>query len=129
MSRELYEAALIDGCTHIQYFIKIVLPLSKAIIAVLGLYYGVFHWNDYFKGLIYLQNANLYPLQLFLRSILVEASIDASLLDAEEALKQQRIVELIKYGLIIVSSLPVLMIYPFLQKYFVKGVMIGSVKG
>lgn len=129
LSDELYEAAIIDGCTHFKYFTKMVLPLSKAILAVLALYYGVGHWNDYFKGLIYLSNKDLFPLQLFLRSILVEASIDMDLLDVEEAIKQQRLVEIIKYGLIIVSSLPVLMIYPFLQKYFVKGVMIGSVKG
>lgn len=129
LSGELYEAAVIDGCTHFQFFGKIVIPLSKAIIAVLSLYYFVFHWNDYFRGLIYLSDSKYYPLQLFLRSILVETSIDIELLDVEEALKQQRLVELIKYGLIIVSSLPVLMIYPFLQKYFVKGVMIGSVKG
>lgn len=129
LSDELYEAAVIDGCTHFQYFGKIVMPLSKAIIAVLALYYGVWFWNDYFKGLIYLSNKNLFPLQLFLRSILVESSIDIELLDVEEAIKQQRLVEIIKYGLIIVSSLPVLVIYPFLQKYFVKGVMIGSVKG
>lgn len=129
LSKELYEAAVIDGCTHFQYFFQIVLPLSKAIIAVLGLYYGVFHWNDYFRALIYLRDGELYPLQLFLRSILVEASADMELLDVEEVIKQQRLVELIKYGLIIVSSLPILVVYPFLQKYFVKGVMIGSVKG
>lgn len=129
LSQELYEAAVIDGCTHIQYFIRVVLPLSKAIIAVLSLYYGVSYWNEYFKGLIYLTDKELYPLQLFLRSILIENAIDTELLDVEEALHQQRLVEIIKYGLIIVSSIPVLVIYPFLQKYFVKGVMIGSVKG
>lgn len=130
VSEELYEAAVMDGCSHIRYFVQIVMPLSKAILAVLALYYGVAIWNEFFKGLIYLQDKNLYPLQLFLRSILVENTVsEEELVFVEEVVKQQRLVELMKYGLIIVSSVPILMVYPFLQKYFVKGVMIGSVKG
>jgi putative aldouronate transport system permease protein len=129
LPEELFEAASLDGCNHIRYFFTIALPLSKAIMAVLALYYGIGHWNDYFKGLIYLNDSKLYPLQLFLRSILIENEVDNTVMDMEEVLNQQRIVEIIKYGLIIISSLPILMLYPFLQKYFVQGVMIGSIKG
>ena len=127
---ELYEAAYIDGISHFQNFWQIVLPLSKPIIAVMCLYYGVGHWNDYWKGMIYLNDQKLYPLQLILRGILTLDQIDFSLLtDYEEILRLQSRKELIKYGIIIVSTVPMLVIYPFLQKYFVKGVMIGSLKG
>lgn len=127
---ELYEAAEIDGCSHFIFFTKIVLPLSKALIAVLTLYYGIAQWNEFMKALIYLNDEKLYPLQLIFRSILVQNEASAQMTgDIESQLEQQKIAELIKYGVIIVSSLPVLVIYPFLQKYFVKGVMIGSVKG
>ena len=127
---ELYEAACLDGCSHLKYFWKVVFPLSKTIIAVLVLYYGVAHWNDYMNGLIYLRDEGLYPLQLVLRGILVQNQASASMMsDVESMMAQQKAAELIKYGLIIVSALPVLVIYPFLQKYFAKGVMVGSVKG
>lgn len=127
---ELYEAACLDGCSHLKYFWKVVFPLSKTIIAVLVLYYGVAHWNDYMNGLIYLRDEGLYPLQLVLRGILVQNQASASMMsDVESMMAQQKAAELIKYGLIIVSALPVLVIYPFLQKYFEKGVMVGSVKG
>ena len=127
---ELYEAACLDGCSHLKYFWKVVFPLSKTIIAVLVLYYGVAHWNDYMNGLIYLRDEGLYPLQLVLRGILVQNQASASVMsDVESMMAQQKAAELIKYGLIIVSALPVLVIYPFLQKYFEKGVMVGSVKG
>ena len=127
---ELYEAAYIDGISHFQNFWQIVLPLSKPIIAVMCLYSGVGHWNDYWKGMIYLNDQKLYPLQLILRGILTLDQIDFSLLtDYEEILRLQSRKELIKYGIIIVSTVPMLVIYPFLQKYFVKGVMIGSLKG
>ena len=107
-----------------------VFPLSKTIIAVLVLYYGVAHWNDYMNGLIYLRDEGLYPLQLVLRGILVQNQASASMMgDVESMMAQQKAAELIKYGIIIVSALPVLVIYPFLQKYFEKGVMVGSVKG
>lgn len=126
---ELFEAASIDGCSHLMYFVKMVLPLSKPIIAVLCLYYGVAHWNDYMTALIYIDNRALYPLQLILRNILIEGEMLASdMLREDEALLRQQEAELIKYGLIVVSSLPLLVIYPFLQKYFEKGTMIGSVK-
>ncbi len=127
---ELYEAAYIDGISHFQNFLQIVLPLSKPIIAVMCLYYGVGHWNDYWKGMIYLNDQTLYPLQLILRGILTLDQIDASMLtDYEDIIRLQNQKELIKYGSIIVSTIPMLVIYPFLQKYFVKGVMIGSLKG
>ena len=127
---ELYEAACLDGCSHLKYFWKVVFPLSKTINAVLVLYYGVAHWNDYMNGLIYLRDEGLYPLQLVLHGILVQNQASASMMsDLESMMAQQKAAELIKYGLIIVSALPVLVIYPFLQKYFEKGVMVGSVKG
>ena len=127
---ELYEAAYIDGISHFQNFLQIVLPLSKPIIAVMCLYYGVGHWNDYWKGMIYLNDQTLYPLQLILRGILTLDQIDASMLtDYEDIIRLQNQKELIKYGSIIVSTIPMLVIYPFLQKYFVKGVMVGSLKG
>jgi putative aldouronate transport system permease protein len=127
---ELYEAAAIDGCSHFNFFIKHVLPLSKAIIAVLALYYGIAHWNEFMKGLIYLRDEKLYPLQLILRAILIENQArDQMMDDVQYTMEKQQVGELIKYGIIIVASLPVLIIYPFLQKYFVKGVMVGSIKG
>ena len=126
---ELYEAAILDGCSHVTFLWRVVLPLSKPIVAVLLLYYGIAHWNDFFTGLIYLRNEKLYPLQLVLRSILIQNQAQDSMMTDVSAMEQQNVAELIKYGVIIVSSLPVLIIYPFLQKYFVQGVMIGSVKG
>lgn len=127
---ELYEAASIDGCSHFKFFWQIVMPLSKSIMAVLVLYYGVAHWNEFMNGLVYLRDEGLYPLQLVLRGILVQNQASADMMtDIESMLEQQKAAELIKYGLIIVSALPVLVIYPFLQKYFAKGVMVGAVKG
>ena len=125
---ELYEAASIDGCSHIRYFFSIVLPLSKTIVVVLVLYYGVAHWNEFMNGLIYLRDEGLYPLQLTLRNILLQNQA-SGLGDVDSIIEQQKAAELIKYGVIIVSTLPVLVIYPFLQKHFAKGVMVGSVKG
>lgn len=127
---EMYEAAAIDGCSHFQYFFKFVLPLSKPIIAVMTLYYAVAHWNDYMTGLIYLNKPQYYPLQLILRNILIQGELMASdLATVEEALVRQQEAELIKYGLIIVSSVPLLLIYPLIQRFFTQGIMIGSVKG
>lgn len=125
---ELYEAAAMDGCSHFRYFSSIVLPLSKSIIAVLVLYYGVAHWNEFMNGLIYLQDQDLQPLQVILRNIMLQNQVSA-LDDIDSMLEQQKAAELIKYGLIIVSTVPVLVVYPFLQKHFAKGVMVGSVKG
>ncbi len=127
---ELIDAARIDGCNDIGILTKIVIPVSKSIYAVITLYYMVGHWNSYFSGLMYLRNRELYPLQLILRSILNASKIDLTQIQDPAALAAAAgSVDLMKYSLVIVSSLPVLIAYPFVQKYFKKGVMIGSVKG
>ncbi|WP_322183451.1 carbohydrate ABC transporter permease [Neglectibacter caecimuris] len=124
---DLFEAARIDGCSYTRFLFQIVLPLSKAIIAVIGLYYAVWYWNEYMRALIYVQDKNLIPLQLVLRNILVEnQALEGSSLGAES---RRQLVDLLKYALIVVSTLPMLILYPLLQKYFEKGVMIGSIKG
>lgn len=125
---ELFEAASIDGCSHFTFFAKILLPLCKTIVVVLILYYGVAHWNEFMNGLIYLKDEGLHPLQLTLRGILLQNQA-SGLGDADSQMEQQKAAELLKYGVIIVSTIPVLVIYPFLQKHFEKGVMVGSVKG
>ncbi|QHQ60891.1 ABC transporter permease subunit [Anaerocolumna sedimenticola] len=127
---ELLEAAKMDGCSDIKFLTGIVVPLSKAVIAVLVLFYGVGHWNAYFNPMIYLNTKELYPLTLFLREILMADQIDPSTIqDPELQAQLARMAGVIKYSLIVVSMVPILIIYPFIQKYFVKGVMIGSVKG
>ena len=127
---ELLEAAQLDGCTDIQYLFKVVLPLSKAVLAVLVLFYGVAHWNTYFNAMIYLRNRDLFPLTLFLKEILISGQIDPSTVsDPELAEKVSQLAGVIKYSLIVVSMVPFMIIYPFVQKYFVKGVTIGAVKG
>ncbi len=127
---ELFEAGQIDGCTYFSFFTKVIIPVSKPIIAVMVLMYAVGHWNSYFNALIYLKDRTLYPLQVILRELLIQQEAAAGMVgDAISAAEQQRIADMLKYGIIIVSSLPVLCIYPFVQKYFVKGMMIGSVKG
>nr|WP_213526350.1 carbohydrate ABC transporter permease [Paenibacillus sp. J31TS4] len=129
--KELQEAAEMDGCSITRFFLKIVLPLSLPIVAVMVLFNAVAHWNAYFPGLIYLRDETLYPLQLVLREILIvnEAPADSVVAGAGDDGGMLRIVDIMKYGVIIVSSLPVLVLYPFLQRYFVKGIMIGSLKG
>ena len=126
---ELLEAAQLDGATNNQFFLRVVLPLSKPIIAVMVLFYAVGHWNSYFSAMIYLSDPNKYPLQLVLRSILFENSFGDMVEDAANLAAQQRLGDMIKYGIIIASSLPLLILYPFLQRYFIQGVMIGAVKG
>lgn len=130
---ELQEAAMIDGCSNMVLFARIILPLSKPIIAVMGLFYGVAQWNNYFRALIYISNRNLYPLQFILREILIVSQISMDMLMEEGEMqsmqKQLELAALLKYAVIIVASLPVILIYPFLQKYFVKGIMIGALKG
>ncbi|WP_426452822.1 carbohydrate ABC transporter permease [Paenibacillus sp. S-38] len=128
---ELLEAAKMDGCSDVTFFAKIVLPLSKAIIAVLALFYAVGYWNSFFDALIYLGDERMYPLQLVLRNLLVIQNELASqfVTDVESAEVQQRVASLLKYGVIVIASLPLLVVYPFIQRYFVQGVMIGSVKG
>ncbi|WP_236354724.1 carbohydrate ABC transporter permease [Konateibacter massiliensis] len=128
--QELLEASQIDGCSDIRYFLSVVLPLSKAVIAVLVLFYGVAHWNTYFNAMIYLNDRDLFPLTIFLKEILIAGDIDPS--TVQDPVLQEKISQLagvIKYALIVVSMIPVLIIYPFIQKYFVKGVTIGAVKG
>jgi putative aldouronate transport system permease protein len=127
---ELLEAAKMDGCNDIKFFMRIVLPLSQALIAILVLFYGVAHWNSYFNALIFLRDDKLFPLQLVLRAILIQNEIQNDMmLDPTSISEKIKAGELIKYGVIIIASLPLLVLYPFLQKYFVKGVMIGSIKG
>ena len=132
LPKELEEAAYIDGSSYIKTFMTIILPLSKALLGVMVLYFAVSHWNSYFNAMIYTYDANIQPLQLFLRRILILEQTSADMMGAggdEYAAKQQQIAALIKYAVIVVSSLPLMIIYPFMQKYFEKGVMIGSVKG
>jgi len=130
LPEELREAANIDGCTNMRYIWSFVLPLSKPIIAVLVLFAVVRQWNGFFDALIYLDDSNKYPLQLILRNILIQNQPSGNLVDdLQTALEKQRVVSLIKYGVIIVAALPLLVLYPFLQRYFVQGVLVGSVKG
>jgi putative aldouronate transport system permease protein len=130
---ELQESAQIDGCSNTRLFWSIVLPLSKPIIAVMALFYGVSHWNAFFNALIYLSNRDLYPLQLILREILIMNQVTDMMNmtsdQMEDMVKRMYMAEIMKYGLVVVSSLPVLVAYPFLQKYFMKGVLIGAIKG
>lgn len=127
---ELREAAFMDGCRNTRFLWSVVIPLSKPIIAVLVLFAVVRQWNGFFDALIYLENEKLYPLQLVLRNILVQSQpIGDMVSDIDSLLAKQRVSELIKYGVILIAAAPLLMLYPFLQRYFVKGVLIGSVKG
>jgi putative aldouronate transport system permease protein len=127
---ELQEAAELDGCNDFQYFIRILLPLSTPIIAVLTLFYAISHWNQFFAALIYLSKEHLFPLQLILRDILIQSQIDMNMMeDLQSMAAREAMRELLKYALIVVASVPVLMIYPFVQKYFVSGIMLGAIKG
>lgn len=128
--KELLEAAQIDGITDFGYLIKVVLPLSKPILGVIALYYSVSHWNSYFNALIYLRDRDLFPLQLVLRNILQSSSISVTeITDGELLAKMVGASDLIKFAMIVVTIVPILVVYPFVEKYFEKGVMIGSVKG
>ncbi|MFC5653286.1 carbohydrate ABC transporter permease [Paenibacillus solisilvae] len=126
---ELAEASEMDGCSDFRYILSVVLPLSKPILAVLSLMYAVGQWNAYFDALIYLKDSSLYPLQLFLRSILIQDANIVSTIGLGSIAQKQQLVDLMKYSIIVLSSLPVLIIYPFVQRYFVQGMLIGSVKG
>lgn len=128
---ELLDAAHIDGCSDFRFFFQIALPLAKAMLAVITLYYAVGHWNGYFHALIYLNKESQFPLQLVLRNLLIINQVStmaggAEMMDMAERLK---LVEQLKYGIIVVSSLPLMILYPFLQRFFTKGVLVGSIKG
>jgi len=125
---DLWEAAQIDGCGNLRYFVQIVIPLSKAVISVIALWTAVGHWNSYFNALIYLKDSNLYPLQLILRNILVTNQMQSALGTGEAAAVALRLANLMRYAVIIVAMVPIMCIYPFVQKYFNQGVMIGAVK-
>ncbi|MFI3212489.1 MAG: carbohydrate ABC transporter permease [Eubacteriales bacterium] len=127
---ELKEATFLDGGNYFYFFFKVVLPLSKSLLAVMVLFYASMHWNDYFQALLYMQDGDKAPLQLVLRQILVQSQSQAAdTSDLTAMVEKQEVAELLKYGAIIVSSVPMLLVYPFVQKHFVKGVMIGAVKG
>ncbi len=127
--KDLIEAAELDGCSEFRFFFTIVLPLSKAVIAVIALYYAVYHWNAYFEAFLYLTKKDLYPLQLILRQILLENTISSeTILEADSAVNYN-LVETMKYSVILVACVPIWCVYPFVQKYFVQGVMIGAIKG
>jgi putative aldouronate transport system permease protein len=127
---ELLEAAQIDGCNDFSFLQKIVIPLSAPIIAVISLYYAVGHWNQFFNALIFLKNKQLFPLQLILNDILVQNEVNNDMIsDLKEMAAREGLKDLLKYALIVVASAPVMILYPFVQKHFVKGVMIGSLKG
>ena len=129
---ELREAASIDGCSNLKFFTKIVIPLSRPIVAVMALYYASGRWNSYFSALIYLTDRSKFPLTLFLRQILILKDLQGSeviSVDPGAFKEQQMLAGVMKYGIIIVSTIPMMVLYPFIQKYFVKGVMIGSIKG
>ena len=130
LPQELWEAAEIDGCTNGRYFFEVVIPLSGAIIAVIALYYCVAQWNDYMTSLLYLNTQSKYSLQMFLRDILLASkSVAMDTNDPEDMLEAMKIAQTIRYSVAIVAILPMMVLYPFLQRYFVKGVMIGSIKG
>lgn len=122
----LEESAKLDGAGHLTILVQIILPLSKAVMAVLVLYYGVGHWNSWFSAVMYIQDRQLYPLQLVLREILINNDVNAMLNVSADV---EQLADTIKYAVVIVTTLPILCLYPFLQKYFVKGVMVGAVKG
>ena len=132
---ELQEAALIDGCSNTKILMKIILPLSAPIIAVMVLFYAVGHWNAYFDAIIYLTDRSKFPLQLVLREILIQNQTEKLMqsgtagVDIESIVRQQMVAESIKYAVMVVASLPMLILYPILQKYFVKGIMLGALKG
>ena len=126
---ELVEAAELDGCNDLQFLWRVVLPLAKPIIAVLALMYAVAQWNGYFDALIYLKSSDLQPLQLVLRNILILNTISGGTMDPAALAQRRQLADLLKYCLVVVGSVPVLLIYPFVQRYFVRGMLIGSIKG
>lgn len=126
---EIFESAAIDGCSDWKYFINMVIPLAKPIIAVMVLLYAVGKWNDFFSALLYLNDVNKQPLQQLLRNILVQNDSIGMAMNLAQQMSRQELKTQLQYSLIIVSSVPVMILYPFIQKYFVKGIMMGSIKG
>ncbi len=127
---EMLEAAKIDGCNNVHFFFTMVLPLSKSMIAVIALYYGVTHWNSYMNALLYINNADWKPLQLVLRDMLISTEAMRQFVQGDAAAEmQEKMVGVMQYAVIVVATVPMLIVFPFVQKYFVKGVMIGAVKG
>jgi putative aldouronate transport system permease protein len=126
---ELVEASQLDGCGDLRFLWSVVIPLAKPMIAVIALMYAIYQWNSYFDALIYLKNPDLFPLQIVLRNILILNTYSGGAIDASVVLQRQQLADLLKYSLIVVASVPVLIIYPFVARYFTKGIMIGAVKG
>jgi ABC-type glycerol-3-phosphate transport system permease component len=126
---ELYEAAELDGASDLRVLRSVVLPLSKPLLAVLALMYTIYQWNTYFDALVYLKDPDLFPLQIVLRNILILNTPRTGATDLAESMRQQQLANVLRYALIVISSLPVLIIYPFVARYFTKGVMVGAVKG
>ena len=129
IAEDMWEAAQIDGCGYLGFFLKVVLPLSKAILAVIALWAAVGQWNSYFNALVYLHKPELQPLQIVLRNILIQNKTISSMTTGSAAVEAKQMADLIKYAVIVVSSLPIMCLYPFVQKYFNQGVMLGSLKG
>lgn len=128
--QELLDAARMDGCSNTKFFLRIVLPMSGSILAIMCLYYGVYYWNSYSNALIYITDTEMYPLQLTLRELLVQNQMSADMvLDSDTWNTQQLLADSIKYASIVISSIPLLAVYPLVKKHFVKGIMVGSVKG
>jgi len=126
---ELYEAAELDGCSDLVYLLRVVIPLSTPIIAVLVLFYAVGHWNAFFHHMIFLRDRELFTFQIVLRNILILNQTNEMIVDADAMRRMQGLADLLRFSLIIVSSVPMLVLYPFIQKHFVRGVMIGAIKG
>ncbi len=127
---ELQEAAQMDGCSDARFLVTVVVPLSKAVIAVVAMFSAVGHWNSYFSAMIYLNTASKYPLQIILREILIMNQVDLSMvMEFQQKEAMISLADVLKYSLIVVATAPIIVVYPFVQKYFVKGVMIGSIKG
>jgi len=126
---ELYEAAQLDGCGDLRFLWKVCLPLAKPMIAVVALMYAITQWNSYFDALLYLKDSDLYPIQLVLRNILILNTNAGGATDAAQMLERRQLADLLKYSLIVIASVPVLLIYPFVARYFTKGIMIGAIKG
>ena len=127
---DLYEAGMLDGCTDIRFLTSIVLPLSRPILAVLVMFYAVGHWNSYFDAMIYLRDPGMKTLQVVLRDILIANQTSSDMIkDVDAMARQEGLALLLKYSLMVISSAPMLMLYPFIQKHFVKGIMVGALKG